>query len=103
MEVRVSLAQVRDLIREAVESGRVRFTRHAMEEMAKDRLTVVDMGAVLKGCAVTRVTRRDARSGSWVYEANGSTEDGKRVAMQLGVPEGVEEPMVSIVTVWGLK
>jgi hypothetical protein len=98
-----SWADVAGYVRKAVESGKTRFTRHAMEEMKADGLTVVDIGNVLRGCAITEMTGRDVRRGNSKYRAEGSTEDGARVAVIVAVAEDFGDEAIPIVTVWRLK
>ena len=44
--------RARQLIREILSSGAVSFSKHALEEMAKDELTAVDGANVLRGGVV---------------------------------------------------
>jgi hypothetical protein len=98
-----SLRRVADLVREAVESGGARFTRHAMDEMKADELTAVDVGTVLRSCAVTKMTGHDIQRGTWTYQTEGRTADGARVAAIVAVADDPGDETISIVTVWRLK
>ena len=55
----------RERIRSIVATGTVTFTRHALEELAKDRMTTVDATNVLQGGAVTLDTQ--TARGEWTY------------------------------------
>ena len=56
--------QARQLIRTILNAGTVRFSGHALEEMAKDQLTTVDCTNVLRG-GVVEPAEWDA--GTWRY------------------------------------
>jgi hypothetical protein len=100
-----SLKTVAEFIKEARQTGKVRFTDHAIEEMVKDHLTVIDIDAVLSGCRIRRVTGHDIGRDTWNFEIDGRTADGALVAVVVAVPGDVEgrAPMVSVVTVWRKK
>lgn len=95
-------SQVKKRLKDALESGRLRFTSHAIKEMKKDGLTAIDIERVLAGCRVGNPTNRDTKWGSWTYDAHGRTADGTGVAVQVGMPE-IDEERISIVTVWRIK
>ena len=53
-------ADARKLISVIREVGRVAFSKHAREEMAKDGLTTLDVDSVLRGVSsIPRSARRD--------------------------------------------
>jgi hypothetical protein len=56
----------RRLIRSILAVGSVRFSRHALEEMAKDALAEVDIVNVLRGGVVDP---GELENGSWRYRA----------------------------------
>jgi hypothetical protein len=57
-------AQARQLIRNIIAAGEVRFSGHAFEEMAKDDLSTVDCTNVLRGGVVEPP---EWERGSWRY------------------------------------
>jgi hypothetical protein len=56
--------QARQLIRNIIAAGEVRFSRHAFEEMARDDLSTVDCANVLRGGVVEPP---EWEHGSWRY------------------------------------
>jgi hypothetical protein len=56
--------RVRQLIRNILNSGTVRFSKHALEEMARDGLSTVDCTNVLRGGSVEPA---ELISGTWRY------------------------------------
>ena len=52
------------LIREILATGSVAFSRHALEEMEKDKLTAVDVTNVVRGGVVDPA---ELENGSWRY------------------------------------
>ena len=97
-----SFRQVAKRLKETVESGSLRFTRHAREQMQARGLTVIDLAEALTGCAVVEMTGREAGLASWKYRAEGSTTDGDRIAVVAAVPDDPKGP-VSIVSAWRIE
>lgn len=58
---------VKQLIRTIIELGTVSFSKHALEEMAKDDLTTVDCVNVLRGGVVEP---GELERGSWRYRVS---------------------------------
>ena len=56
--------EAKRLIRKILDSGCIRFSRHALAELAKDRLTTVDCVNVLRAGVVEPAERE---MGSWRY------------------------------------
>jgi Domain of unknown function (DUF4258) len=56
--------RARQLIRHLIASGEVSFSKHALEEMAKDHLTTVDCTNVLRGGVVESP---ELERGTWRY------------------------------------
>ena len=56
--------RARRLIRQIVETGEVTFSRHAEEELLKDRLTMADVVHVLRGGVVEPA---EWNNGQWRY------------------------------------
>jgi len=56
--------KARVLIREILATGSVAFSRHALEEMEKDKLTAVDVTNVVRGGVVDPA---ELENGSWRY------------------------------------
>jgi len=94
-----SFRQVARRLKQTVESGRLRFTRHAREQMQARGLTVIDIGEALARCVVVEMTGREAGIAAWKYRAEGRTPDGARIAVVAGLPDDANEP-VSIVSAW---
>jgi hypothetical protein len=87
-------------IREALAAGcGVTLTAHAWEELAADKLTVVDIRQALKTCRVVR-RERDVRFGNWKYTVEG-TSDERRIGVVVVIetdPDGL-----LVITVWEVK
>ena len=97
-----SFKSVAEFIKEVRLTGKVRFTAHAIEEMGKDNLTIIDIDEVLSTCRVRRATGHDIRRDTWSFELEGRTADGDLTAVVVAVPSDFEG-RASIVTVWRKK
>ena len=62
-------------IREVVRQGRLRFTGHALEEMADDEIESRDVERIILTGRVSRKFTRDPRGTR--YEVTGYTEEGR--------------------------
>jgi Domain of unknown function (DUF4258) len=59
----LSSPEVRALARTILESGQIRYSKHAKEEMAKDRLSVQDVVNVVRAGVVANAA--ECENGSW--------------------------------------
>jgi Domain of unknown function (DUF4258) len=64
-----------------MEDGVVVNTRHFLEELANDDLTMEDVLAVCRSGAVIMEPEKDIRNGQWKYRVEGPTADLRRVAI----------------------
>jgi hypothetical protein len=94
MSLREPLSQpaTKKLIRTILSDGMVGFTKHAREEMGKDKLVEVDVVNVLRGGAVEP---GEWENGSWRYRV--------RTARMVAVVAFRSESALSVVTAWRLK
>jgi hypothetical protein len=79
-------------IRQILDAGTVTFSRHALEEMAKDHLTTVDCTNVLRGGVVEPA---DLREGTWRYRV--------RTARIYVVAAFRSETQLVVVSAWRVK
>jgi hypothetical protein len=84
--------EARKLIREILSDGSVAFSRHALEEMANDDLTSVDVTNVLRGGVVEPA---EFENGSWRYRSRTA-----RIAVVIAFRSDVE---LRVVTAWRFK
>ena len=83
-------AVARQWIRRIIEEGTVTFSAHALEEMAKDGMTTVDCGNVLRGGGVEPP---ELERGSWRYRVRTS-----RMCVVVAFRSSTE---LKVVTAWG--
>lgn len=77
------------LIRTILSEGTVSFTKHAREEMAKDKLEEIDIVNVLRG---GNVAQGEWENGSWRYQV--------RTLLMVAVIAFRSEEMLIVVTAW---
>ena len=85
-------AQARQLIRNIIAAGEVRFSGHALEEMAKDDLSTLDCTNVLRGGVVEPP---EWERGSWRYRV--------RTNRIFVVVSFRSETQLVVVTAWRLQ
>ncbi|MEY4515560.1 MAG: hypothetical protein RLZZ450_7682 [Pseudomonadota bacterium] len=88
----LSSPAVKKLIRAILSDGTVGFTKHAREEMAKDKLVEIDVVNVLRGGVVEP---GEWENGSWRYRV--------RTARMVAVIAFRSESALTVVTAWRLK
>jgi len=81
--------EARRLIRRILVDGSVAYSRHALEEMAKDDLTAVDVTNVVRGGVVEPA---EFENGSWRYRS--------RTALIAVVVAFRSETELRVVTAW---
>ena len=84
--------RAKELIRGILATGETRFSKHALEEMAKDNLTTVDCVNVLRGGVVVP---GEFEKGSWRYRV--------RTARMTVVVAFRSEHRLVVVTAWREK
>ena len=82
----------RKLIHGIVDAGQVAYSKHALEEMQKDRLTPVDVVNVLRGGAVAPA---EFENGSWRYRVW-----TQRMSVVVVIRSAIE---LKVVTAWKEK
>jgi uncharacterized DUF497 family protein len=71
-----------EALRECLQnSGQVKPTRHFLDELEKEGLTLTDAWQVLKSGCVYDPPEQDIKSGEWKYKIEGKTPDGKWIAI----------------------
>jgi hypothetical protein len=88
----ISPPEARRLIRAIIETGSVSFSKHAEEELAKDKLTMVDATNVLRGGVVDP---GELENGSWRYRVRTA-----RIAVIVAFRSETE---LRVVTAWRFK
>ena len=88
----LSTVAAKELVLAILASGTVAYSRHAREELAKDRLTAVDAVNVLRGGVVEPA---ELENGSWRYRV--------RTARMFVVIAFRSEEELVIVTAWRMK
>ena len=88
----LSAPELRKLLRQILASGEVRFTSHALAEMAKDGVTTQDVEAVLRGGVVEP---GELEKGTWRYRIRAG---GVYVVVTFRA-----ETMAVVVTAWRTK
>ncbi|MBD8909373.1 DUF4258 domain-containing protein [Methylorubrum zatmanii] len=74
---------------------RVRYTKHALEEMAKDSLVRIDIENMLRRCRVVLV---EESQGELTWRAQGSDNNGGMITAVVVAYE--EEISIKIITAW---
>lgn len=93
-----SLAQVSAQIRLLARKGTIRFSGHALDEMANDRLDLPDMLSVMGGCRII-----EEQPGGR-YRVEGRTSDGVAVVAICRIEQLARDgERVLIITVWKVQ
>ena len=72
-----------------------RFREHALDEMAKDGITILDVRSMLRRCSVVRVEQNRFEE---TWNAEGSDTDGKRMTVVVVANEDMIA--IKVVTAW---
>ena len=75
---------------------RIRYTRHALEEMANDELVRIDVENMLRRCCVTLV---EDSQGEETWRAQGSDNNGGSITAVVVAYE--TEICIKVITAWG--
>ena len=70
-----------DLIRFCVKRGAIVYGKHFREELANERLSLVDAYHLLINGNVFMSPEEDLRTGEWKYRIEGREPDGKKLAI----------------------
>lgn len=64
-----------------LEEGAVIYSQHFRDELANDDLTTEDILTVSRSGAIVMAPEKDIKTGQWKYRIEGSTVDGRKVAV----------------------
>ena|SRR5437660_6111767 len=91
-----------EALRECLQnSGQVKPTRHFLDELEKEGLTLPDAWQVLKSGCVFDPPEQDAKSGEWKYKIEGKTPDGKWIAIVFCIKSADRTNLVTVFSLEG--
>ena len=76
---------------------RIRYTKHAEEELIKDDIAKIDVENMLRRCRVTLVEQKQELT----WRAEGTDSDGRKIAAVVVAEEDVLK--VKVVTGWAVR
>jgi hypothetical protein len=78
----MSPALAKDALRKCLGvGGRVQPSRHFLDELKSEGLTLLDAWHVMRGGTIFYAPEHDVATGDWKYRIEGKKPDGKRTAI----------------------
>lgn len=93
-------SQAVDLLRRCLEEGSIVPSRHFMEELVEDRLTLTEAYHVLRTGTVFDPPEQDIKTGEWKYRVEGTEPDGKWLVIVFCFKR-VDTAL--LITIWSLQ
>ena len=96
---RLSKLDATKAIRDCVETGRVRLTRHFRDELMMEELTVGAALHVIQHGYVFKEPEYDVKFGQWRYRMEGTEPDGKYVGIVFAFEETKDGVLITIFSI----
>jgi hypothetical protein len=77
----MTAALAKETLRDCLLHGEIRPSRHFLDELAKENLTLVDAWHVMKNGLIFNPAEQDIKTGEWKYRIEGKEPDGKRIGI----------------------
>jgi uncharacterized DUF497 family protein len=82
-------------------SGKVKPTRHFLEKLEKEGLSIPDVWQVLRSGCIFDPAEQEIKNGEWKYKIEGKTPDGRWIAIIYCIKAADRTNLVTVFSVEG--